>query len=423
MKNMIKFLKIFAILVLIGFGLISCGYGGTKPCTIHYWGWKLNTIDATCTEASKDTAVCKNIGCNAKNERIGSINALGHKGINAVAATCTTDGNTGIGNCTRAYCGQLVTGEKIDALGHDESGAAATCMTAKMCVRSGCDYELQAELGHDESGAATCTTTKICARSGCDHELQDALGHDESGTAETCTTEKICARSGCDYEIEAALGHLTWIWSSYDNLTGKVNCTRDGCAGDFAKIGDTGPGGGKIFYVADGGGSPTRNPFTVQGYSGGSGTTAYLNFDSYTAYYLEAAPMNISGTQQWTTNSTDLILNLSQNPTNQTDWVIGRGRLNTAIIIARGTNFSPPYTTPAATACRNLPGNDWFLPSKNELNELWLRRLAVGVPSSGNFWSSSQVNNVEAWGQGFNTGDQSNGNKDYNWTVRAIRAF
>jgi len=176
-------------------------------------------------------------------------------------------------------------------------------------------------------------------------------------------------------------------------------------------LGDTGPTGGIIFYIDQIG-------FNVQGYSGGSGETTYLNFAEYTAYYLEAAPANSGENLAWASNS-DLIPGLSQNTGEQTDRVIGRGRLNTAIIIARGIN--QPYITPAASACFN-PGTDWFLPSQNELDQLYLRRNDVGI-TSGTFWSSSQTLSNYAFRHNFTNNLRSDITKSTGNDVRAVRAF
>jgi len=181
---------------------------------------------------------------------------------------------------------------------------------------------------------------------------------------------------------------------------------------------DTGPAGGIIFYV-----DPTG--FTVQGYSEGSGETAYLNFTEYTAYYLEAALTN-SGSIEWANNWNDLIPGLSQDRDDETDWAIGRGRMNTSIIIARG--ISQSYTTPAALACRNyfVSGyntfNDWFLPSRDELNQLYVRRFYFGL-SSGWFWSSTQLDSGYAREQSFGSGGGSDKFKSTSTNVRSIRAF
>jgi len=159
----------------------------------------------------------------------------------------------------------------------------------------------------------------------------------------------------------------------------------------------------------------------VQGY-GNPGDEGY--FVSYTAYYLEAALVNISGTRQWANRTGDLIPNLSQSSSDQTDWGIGRGKINTAIIIAHG--FANGYTTLAARACSNLTTGgktDWFLPSRDELNLLYIERGKFGNFGIDYYWSSSQAGSSLAWVHGFFIGDQGNTFKDISYSVRAIRAF
>jgi len=99
--------------------------------------------------------------------------------------------------------------------------------------------------------------------------------------------------------------------------------------------------------------------------------------------------------------------------------------MNTAIIIARG--ITSPYETPAASACIALTTGektDWFLPSRNELNELAQIRGQHGIPNTGWFWSSSQTNNLNAWTQDFASGFQTDWFKNNLWQdVRAVRAF
>jgi len=71
--------------------------------------------------------------------------------------------------------------------------------------------------------------------------------------------------------------------------------------------------------------------------------------------------------------------------------------------------------------------SDWYLPSKDELNKLYINRLAVGG-FAGNFnsyCSSTEYDASYAWTQNFYDGYQSYyGSKNgYNNVVRAVRAF
>jgi hypothetical protein len=68
--------------------------------------------------------------------------------------------------------------------------------------------------------------------------------------------------------------------------------------------------------------------------------------------------------------------------------------------------------------------SDWYLPSKNELNRLYLNRMVIGgFDLSADYWSSSEFDNNSAWYQYFGSGFQNGTQKNFNWNVRAIRAF
>jgi TolB-like protein len=162
------------------------------------------------------------------------------------------------------------------------------------------------------------------------------------------------------------------------------------------KIGDTGPGGGKIFYVSEGG-------FT-------------LTADGTTCHYLEAAPVN-QGNLRWATSR-------YEGTQMGTEEAIGTGKSNTEVILA--TDISAP----AAEACKDYRGGgkgDWFLPSLAELAQLHKNRRVVDGLGASNYWSSTQgyyaYSYSYAWFLNFSNGDQSEGHKDNTYTVRAVRAF
>ena len=68
--------------------------------------------------------------------------------------------------------------------------------------------------------------------------------------------------------------------------------------------------------------------------------------------------------------------------------------------------------------------SDWYLPSKGELNQLYLNRVAVGVFYVNWYWSSSEGDSNGAWEQNFANGIQTNSIKYYGYNiVHAVRAF
>jgi len=104
---------------------------------------------------------------------------------------------------------------------------------------------------------------------------------------------------------------------------------------------------------------------------------------------------------------------------------IGTGNQNTIDIINANCTSSNGSPT-AADICANLTlggYSDWFLPSKDELNEMYLNKAAIGGFANFTYWSSTENDDGSAWGQGFYNGDQDGNLKDINYLVRAVRAF
>jgi len=105
--------------------------------------------------------------------------------------------------------------------------------------------------------------------------------------------------------------------------------------------------------------------------------------------------------------------------------VIGYGEDNTMDII----EYFGTDTTYAAQLCGDLTYegfSDWFLPSRDELNQMYsnLYKYEVGSFSSDYYWSSSEYNRFHAWHRDFGSETHENyARKDGNGCVRAIRAF
>jgi len=166
------------------------------------------------------------------------------------------------------------------------------------------------------------------------------------------------------------------------------------------QIGDTGPGGGKIFYY--------------------SGTGFIMTDTNERCYYLEVAPTYKSCA--WTTAS------FASTRINNLGTTIGTGRRNTALIIATNPGY---ISFPAADFCKNYTGGDktdWFLPSKDELNQLYVNRAAVSFMGTVTYLSSSQFGDTSVWGQDFSAATEIYSQSGYgtltpSYYVRPVRAF
>lgn len=67
--------------------------------------------------------------------------------------------------------------------------------------------------------------------------------------------------------------------------------------------------------------------------------------------------------------------------------------------------------------------SDWYLPSKYELNMMYLQQAVIGNFSANSYWSSSEFDLSKAWAQSFANGAASNEAKSSVRRVRAIRSF
>jgi hypothetical protein len=158
---------------------------------------------------------------------------------------------------------------------------------------------------------------------------------------------------------------------------------------------DRGAGGGIVFYYS-------ATAFTSTGSDCGTN-----------CHYLEASPTDPAtsivvvttaavcyasgstlGTSNCQTNSIYSGDSAAQSASRSAATVIGMGMSNTNHIYARLTTVGGVATTDYAAgiawAYTNNSKTDWFLPSKNELTQLWANRSSLGDWGSGNYASSSE---------------------------------
>jgi hypothetical protein len=107
---------------------------------------------------------------------------------------------------------------------------------------------------------------------------------------------------------------------------------------------------------------------------------------------------------------------------------VGAGKANTTIIIANqgpidGAAFAATVCNEYSVTVGGVTYGDWYLPSKFELNLLYLQKSVVGGFANTGYWSSTEDGSSFAWGQYFLDGDQGGKLKDYTHPVRAVRSF
>jgi hypothetical protein len=109
--------------------------------------------------------------------------------------------------------------------------------------------------------------------------------------------------------------------------------------------------------------------------------------------------------------------------TGATAMALGTGSANTLTIIATQGAVETSYAAGLARAYAGGGYHDWYLPSKDELNKLYLNKVAIGGFTDGGYWSSTESSINLVVGQNFSNGYQYNGDKDYSYCVRAVRNF
>jgi hypothetical protein len=173
-----------------------------------------------------------------------------------------------------------------------------------------------------------------------------------------------------------------------DSVTYTYASTSGTCAqGGTCTLGDTGPGGGKIFYVAP---SP-----------------------EWWGQYLEAAPVNLTS-NSWCASGFG-----ASSAFIGTSSAIGDGKLNSVIT---ATNCAGG----ALGDARSYAGGgliDWYLPSSLELAQIYAQRSTIGLDTSATYWSSNPAETTLAVAYNMSSGTTLNDARAMSYSIRPIRAF
>ena len=120
----------------------------------------------------------------------------------------------------------------------------------------------------------------------------------------------------------------------------------------------------------------------------------------------------------WCNNATDLLGVGSRSGTGAMD-----GAAKTTVMLGVCTTGAANLADAYTVTVNDVVYGDWFLPSKGELNQIYVNRIAIGDFASDYYWSSSEAAGNSAWFQFFPFGNQVSYNKGDALYVRPVRAF
>jgi hypothetical protein len=291
----------------------------------------------------------------------------------------------------------------------------------------GADFKLSA------FGTSSSTPLAIFNSTSTEAVVYDNAGTFQLGVGSTGTT--LTPGTGTftvSFSSPVALSSSVYKVTIQSSTHATWSCAKGGAC----SVGDIGPGGGTVFYVS-------------------AGFTCGTNY-SQTCMYLEAAPSGWNGgadpLRRWAnTTYQSTTVNNATSPETATATGIGWGYRNTRAIILQGNTdiatIAAALADSYAVAVSGVTYDDWYLPSRDELNQMckWQRGItgadlinlnlvcsfdgtyntgkgAAGFATSP-YWSSSEWPPY-AWQQNlYYGGYQDQSGKANNFYVRPVRAF
>ena len=220
------------------------------------------------------------------------------------------------------------------------------------------------------------------------------------GTSTTTSATITGLTAGSTYYVRVAAVNALTTGTYSAETSGILSKT---CAnGGVCAVGDTGPGGGKIFLTPSSSGNSTGK-------------------------YFEAAPTSWNGgadpTVNWC-NITNGAVGVSAQGTS-----IGSGQGNSTAI----GSYCSSGAAVTARAYRGGGFSDWFLPSEDELKALQVVQATIGGFASATYWSSTEIASGrsgafvgpthEAYPVHFPDGGSNLWYKSQTYHVRPVRMF
>jgi len=195
-----------------------------------------------------------------------------------------------------------------------------------------------------------------------------------------------------------------------------VHAPGDCVTENICALGDTGPGGGMVFYAGA--------PFTMAGATCNT-DCRYLAWApvSWASTQSQNASFNVPGTATTDARATLMPSNLLVG----TSTSFGSGLNNTILManaVSSGTSSNNAAKAALLYAASDSSAGQWFLPSRDELVALY----QSSVRSRGNFqalnlWSSSEVSSVNNYQVSMDDGAVTAENRGIPKLFRPIRAF
>lgn len=425
---------IVLLIALCVLGIVACKH---EPAAHeHTWNDGEITTPATCTDNGVKTYKCT--GCGETKTEV--IAATGH----TFSDEWSWDVNEGT-HYHAATCGHTdVRGDEASHTYNQVPTTPATCT---------------------ENGLMTWT----CSVCGIHYQTQiDRLGHDLSEeyaeVPATCTTDgtkahRHCSRCDKDFDTDGNLiadvvipAAHTWDEGTPDGGFIVFECQV--CHETMKKqkgvydIGDTGPGGGIVFYNCDAD-NTEEDPDGADNLKSSECGWKYLeaaprdlkvvdgvpSVDSELEGYHDADSLFIWAFYRESSGSYNLLVNGKKTHDETcTGSAIGTGESNTDRLVAAmgnspfaGATGDTTTTLYAAKLCSDLEYNDlddWFLPSLDELNLMYELKDTIGGFIADRFWSSTESDGpIYSMVLNFADGGSTWLGRNLGYHIRPIRSF